>query len=187
MQTLIPIFLVAVSIILSSPMHFRPPLFLPSSSSSVPADSFKISSLPLISSAVPSSPLDFGLPSSPSIPSGPCRYCNLCQCQQPSESDDLHRWVQQQFYSRDNNGEQRGEDTQEQNGEQTQEQKGEGSEERILRRKYEANKERFEERTGEEDKVEESQSSTDGLDRHRNDEIADTEDTEIKRRRDRLL
>ena len=130
------------------------------------ADSFKISSLPLISSPVPppSSSRDSGPPPSPSVPSGPCRYCNLCQCQQPSdeESDVLYRWVQQQFYSKDNNGEQSGEKTEEQNGEE--------SGEKILRQKYEANKEKAEERIEEEEEC--LQCAKDVVEGHVNDEIA---------------
>ena len=165
MWTLVPIFLIVVSPILSSPMHFLPPLFLPSSSSSVQADLFKISSLPLISSSVPppSSSRQSSTPPSPSVPSGPCRYCNLCQCHQPSdeESEDLYRWVQQQFYSKNNNGEQ--------SGEETEEQKGEGSGERT------------------EEEEELVQSAKDGVERHANDKIANMEEKELRRRRDRLL
>eukprot|EP00090_Calanus_glacialis_P029603 TRINITY_DN47522_c0_g1_i1.p1 TRINITY_DN47522_c0_g1~~TRINITY_DN47522_c0_g1_i1.p1 ORF type:complete len:185 (+),score=59.85 TRINITY_DN47522_c0_g1_i1:50-604(+) len=175
------VFLSVVSIILSNPTPFLPPLLLPSSSSSVQADSFKISSLPLISSLVPppSSSRQSSTPPSPSVPSGPCRYCNLCQCHQPSdeESDDLYRWVQQQFYSKNNNGEQ--------SGEETEEQKGEGSGEKILRLNNEAHKERAKERTEEEEEL--VQSAKDGVERHANDKIANMEENELRRRRDRLL
>ena len=184
MVTITPIasiLLCVVFVILSNPTPFLPPLLLPSSSSSVHADSFKISSNPLISSPVPppSSSRQSIPPSSSSLSSGPCRYCNLCQCQQPSdeESLDLYRWVQQQFYSKDNNGEQSGEETEEQNGEE--------SGEKILRQNNEAYKENAEERTEEEEEI--LQSAKDVVEGHLNDEIANLEENELRRRRERLL
>ena len=89
----------------------------------------------------------------------------------------FYRWVQQQFYSKNNNGEQ--------SGEETEEQKGEGSGEKILRLNNEAHKERAKERTEEEEEL--VQSAKDGVERHANDKIANMEEKELRRRRDRLL
>ena len=80
-----------------------------------------------------------------------------------------------QFHRQDDNGEQRGEQTEEQNGE--------GSGERNLRQNKEANKEVSENKTEEEDEF--KQSSKDGMERHVNDEIANMEEKEVKRKRDR--
>ena len=163
MLNFVSIFLPFISIILSRPTPFLPPLLLPSSSSSQ-ADLFKVSNLPLLSSPVLSPPSTHSSPppapqSSPVTDNthGPCRYCNLCQCKPPSaaESQAVYSWIQKQFYN------------------------NEGTED--------GTKDGTEEETEEGEVRKTGQVIREDMERHMDNAMADREQNEIRRRRDRLL